>query len=116
MKDMSEQKPLNLFRASMPPSRRADFQFGFFEGSIFIDFNLNEDDIIYLKKISFDGYGCDTLEDNLVVLNSEDSIEFVKACRRQYLNEEVLAPLIRKTIIENQQHLWRDALQRYHLL
>ena len=40
MKTMAEQQALGIFRASMPPSRRADYQFGIFEGSIFIDFNL----------------------------------------------------------------------------
>jgi hypothetical protein len=43
--------------------RIADYYLGCLNGSIFIDINLNENNEVYLKRISFDGYGCGHLNE-----------------------------------------------------
>jgi hypothetical protein len=50
----------DFFRTSMPESRKADFYLGCLGGSVFIDFNLANENLISLCRISFDGYGCCT--------------------------------------------------------
>ena len=43
---------------SMPASRPAHYHLGYDDSSVFIDFDNQDDDLIVLKRISFDGYGC----------------------------------------------------------
>ena len=62
---------------NIPESRPADSYLSYADGSVFMDFS-HEGNIIRLIRISFDGYGCCTLESSTIVpMDTEDSLHFL---------------------------------------
>ncbi len=56
------EESLHFEIAEMPSGRTADYQFSCLGGCVFLDFDVDKHQSIFLKCISFDGYGCCTLE------------------------------------------------------
>ena len=105
----------NFFKTTMPPTRAADFYLGYLDGAIFMDFNLSKMESIYLKRISFDGYGCCTIN-NSVSLDQGDSALFVNEMNQEILDQNIVEQLVKKLIFLNQNSIWTDALATYKLL
>jgi len=74
----------NFFKTTMPKPRIADYFLGCLDSSVFIDLNLNNNGQIYLKRISFDRYGCCKIE-NSITLNRQDSITFVDEMNKELI-------------------------------
>ena len=106
----------NFFKTTMPKTRPADFYLGCLDGSVFIDFNKTINDQISLVRISFDGYGCCNLEKQVELLNENDSSLFIKEMNNEYLNQEVITAMVKKSIAINEKHIWTDALEKYELI
>jgi len=106
----------NFFRTKMPNTRQADYYLGCLDSCVFIDFNLTKDNCIYLRRISFDGYGCCDLHDVAANMGVEDSKLFIEAYQMDDLDQEVMTLLIKKSIDTNKEHIWEDALREYSLL
>jgi hypothetical protein len=106
----------NFFKTSMPETRKADFYLGCLDSSVFVDFNISNDNLIYLVRISFDGYGCCNLYDNAESLNVTDSQEFLKEIEKEILNQETIGSLVKQIVKMNQDLIWKDALEEYGLL
>ncbi|QQO10506.1 hypothetical protein [Breznakiella homolactica] len=103
----------NFFRASMPDSRPADYYLGCLNGSVFIDFNDHKDNLICLKRISFDGYGCCTLDDEANPMNETDSQAFKELYKAQDFDQKQLSLIVKRTINNNREHIWNEALTEY---
>ena len=103
----------NFHRVNFGPSRKADFQLGGFDDSVFIDMNVGNDDCIYLKRISFDGYGCCDVGEPRHYLNRTDSIEFISHLEKQDLDQNKALRYLYKLIKLNQDHIWPDAYAEY---
>ena len=97
----------------MPTSRPADYYLGCLDGSVFIDFDNSNTEQISLKRISFDGYGCCNLDEQVTPVNKEDSATFKKMMNSQSVDQEILTTIIKKTIKDNKELLWKDALIEY---
>jgi hypothetical protein len=102
----------DFFKTKM---RKADFQLGCCDSSVYIDFNQSNDGLISLCRISFDGYGCCNITDTTNFLNSEMSEKFIEEITKDELNQEKLAPLVKEIIRINQEYIWTDALEEYNL-
>lgn len=100
----------------MPSIRPADYYLGCLDGCVFIDFNLTNNNCIYLRRISFDGYGCCDLDDFSTPMSKEDSQLFIDTYKRKDLDQVVMTLLIKKTIKNNKEHIWQDALKEYSLI
>lgn len=98
---------------SMPDSRPTDYCLGCLDDSVFIDFNNYNSEQIFLKRISFDGYGCCSLNEEVIPINKEDSIAFKNMMDTQSIDQEILAKIIKKTIKDNKKLIWEDALAEY---
>eukprot|EP01117_Protostelium_nocturnum_P001709 TRINITY_DN12108_c0_g1_i1.p1 TRINITY_DN12108_c0_g1~~TRINITY_DN12108_c0_g1_i1.p1 ORF type:complete len:116 (+),score=33.54 TRINITY_DN12108_c0_g1_i1:167-514(+) len=107
---------LQLSITTMPPSRPADYYLCALGGCVFIDFDRQEKDLIVLKRMSFDGYGCCTLPKETIPLNKEDSMFFKECFRTKTLDQNRLAKIIKQTAKDNKEFLWEDALKEYKLL
>ncbi|WP_109098497.1 hypothetical protein [Aquimarina sp. AU58] len=105
-----------FFKTTMPITRKADYYLGCLNGSVFIDFNSSKDNRIYLRRISFDGYGCCQLENFENKLNNEDSKIFIKEITREVINQNVTEKLVKKLIKMNAFQIWSDALEEYKLI
>lgn len=105
-----------FFKTTMPNSRQADYYLGCLDSSVFIDFDLDEDQRIYLKRISFDRYGCCELDGLSIALDIEDSNKFVYEMGKESLDQETIAYLVKKIIFLNRGKIWNDALTEYNLI
>jgi len=106
----------NFFAASMPESRPADYYIGCLDGCVFIDFNNKQDDKIYLKRISFDGYGCCNLNGDVVPLSTEDSAAFKKIVESDIKDQNLITPIIKRAIALNKEQILTSALEEYYLI
>lgn len=104
-----------FFITNMPDSRPADYYLGYQDGCVFLDFNNHDNSRISLKRISFDGYGCCELGDDVTPLDTEDSQVFKTLFKENLKEQEVLLTIIKKSIALNRQHIWADALEEYSL-
>lgn len=68
----------DFYKTEMPDSRKAEFYLGCLDGSVFIDFNKSNNNLISLCRISFAGYGFCNLTDNVNFLNLEQSNRFIE--------------------------------------
>lgn len=105
-----------FFKTKMPDTRIADYYLGCLDGSVFIDINSDANNQIYLKRISFDGYGCCNLKEIENKLNQTDSELFRNEMSKSELNQDNLENLILKLIELNRAQIWLDALKEYELI
>lgn len=98
----------------MPETRQADYHLGCLGGSVFIDFNLNNIGQVYLKRISFDGYGCCEIK-KTKTLDQNDSIIFVTVMDKELTDYKVIEGLVNTLIRFNSNSIWSDALEEYKL-
>jgi hypothetical protein len=106
----------DFFKTSMPESRKADFYLGCLNGSVFLDFNQSRENLISLRRISFDGYGCCNLEPTTNHLNHKSSRKFIELVSKDNLNQEELTILVKEIITLNMDNIWVDALEEYGLI
>ena len=102
--------------ASMPSSRPADYYLGYYDDSVFIDFNDLPNDLIILKRISFDGYGCCRLSEDALPMDETDSKKFKEIYKDHLEDQENLKKIILKNIKMNKKFIWQDALLEYGLM
>jgi hypothetical protein len=105
-----------FFKTDMPESRKADFYLGCLDGSVFLDFNQSNENLISLCRISFDGYGCCNLDSNAIHLDYRLSQEFLEEISNDQLNQEKITRLVLNLIELNKDNIWADALKKYHLI
>ncbi|MBL7835114.1 MAG: hypothetical protein JNK18_14235 [Cyclobacteriaceae bacterium] len=103
-----------FFKTTMPDSRKADFHLGCLEGSVFLDFNVTSEKRIYLIRISFDGYGCCTIE-NIKHLSQQSSADFIEEFAKENLDQERISKIILEVIKMNSDNIWQEALEEYKL-
>ncbi|HEY8935096.1 MAG TPA: hypothetical protein VIM65_07740 [Cyclobacteriaceae bacterium] len=105
-----------FFRTTMSESREADFYLGCIDGSVFMDFNQSDENLISLSRISFDGYGCCNLNDTINYLNIELSRQFLEEIKKEILNQDKLTSIVKEIIKINRDYIWADALEEYNLI
>ena len=106
-----------FFITTMPDSRPADYYFYCLDGSVFIDFNDHyEDRLVRLVRISFDGYGCCNLNDDVIPMNESESQLFRDLITTSKPDQSLLSKLIRSNLFANKELIWEDALKEYGLI
>lgn len=105
-----------FFKTTMPSSRKADYYLGALNGCVFLDFNCSNEERVSLVRISFDGYGCCSLDDNSHTLDEDESQQFINNLKQAPLNQDLTTLLVKKLIERNKRHLWQDALEEYGFL
>lgn len=106
----------DFYKTTMPSSRPASYHLGCLGGSVFMDFNLSEEQLVTLRRISFDGFGCCSLGEHTKYLDYNSSVLFLRALKKAVIDQEVIASLVKKLIQLNRDLIWDDALKRYHLV
>lgn len=107
---------MQFFITNMPDSRPADYYLGCLDGCVFMDFDNCENERIRLNRISFDGYGCCNLENKAIPMNTSDSKAFKQIIATQLSDEPLLTKIIKDTISNNSDLIWKDALKEYGLI
>ena len=83
---------------------------------MFIDFNKLESGQISIIRISFDGYGCCSLNEKAKTLNTKDSELFIDQMNIEPIDQNTITELVKKAIRINQEQIWTDALEKYELI
>src|ERR1044072_5895123 len=106
---------LDFIITTMPDSRPADYYLGCCEGSVYIDFDNYDNKRICLVRISFDGYGCCDMKDLAIPMNEVDSSAFKEIIKSELADQSQLTVIVKKTIFNNRDLIWEDALVEYGL-
>lgn len=110
------EQDFDFFKTVMPDTRKADFYLGCLDGCVFIDFNLRNNKLISLCRISFGGYGCCSLTNSSNLLDFEKSKKLIEEIKKDELDQESLKPLVLELIKINKEYIWTDALEEYNLI
>ena len=115
-------------KTTMPKTREADYHLGCLDGAVFLDFNQDENRRIYLRRISFDGWGCYSLPhhhdlnyDTDKALDTTASKQFrheLKSTDFQetFYYQDTITDLVLQLITLNQDGLDKGSLRHYGLL
>jgi hypothetical protein len=98
------------------PTRPCSFCLSFQGGSVFADFDTDDANIISLRRISFDGYGCCEVGESITRMSSGDSRLLLDAIARGELGTVQVEETLRKYFRENKDVIWSDALAEHDLL
>lgn len=109
---------LNLttfYLCDMPDSRPAEYCLGCYDGSCFIDFNI-QNGLVFLERISFDGFGCFEISNPDITLSLEESEVFQEEMKKNNFSQKVIRPLVLKLINLNKDLICADVFDQYPLL
>ena len=107
----------DFYWTSMPSSRKADYYLGYYNGSVFIDFDNLNDEQVALVRISFDGYGCCKVKsDEVVPVTKNDSAKFKMMFESDNIDQDEMMKIVSATLLANKKLLWEDALKKYKLI
>jgi hypothetical protein len=97
-----------------PPFRECHFCLCLQKGSVFADFDVDKEGLVFLRRISFDGYGCCNGDFNK--MKAEDSRRLIDSVERGSLAEPQIEELLRTYLEKNSNLIWRDALTDHELV
>ena len=98
------------------PTRPCRFCLCLQDGSIYADFDTDDADIIFLRRISFDGYGGCKVEESIRKMSSAASRLLLDAIARDELDNLEVEKVLREYFRENKDVIWSEALEAYDLL
>ena len=98
------------------PTRPCNFCLCLQGGSVFADFDTDDAEIISLRRISFDGFGCCEVGQSITKMSSGDSRLLLDAIARGELGSVQVEQALRRYFRENKNVIWSDALAKHDLL
>jgi hypothetical protein len=100
----------------MMPTRPCSFCLCLQGGSVFADFDTDESEIVSLRRISFDGFGCCSVDGQTTKMSSDDSRILLSAIASGQLETAPVDAALRRYFAENSNVIWDDALTEHELL
>jgi hypothetical protein len=97
------------------PTRPCSFCLSLQGGSVFADFDTDAADIVSLRRISFDGYGCCHVE-STTRMSLGDSRLLLDAVARGELESVPVEDVLRRFFRESKDVIWSDALAEHDLI
>lgn len=100
------------------PTRPCRYCLALQDDSVFADFNVDEIGCLYLVRISFDGYGCCSLDSKIKIgriekFKSDSLIMQIEA--NDFENPEA-SKILKEYFRDNMESLWEDALKDHDLI
>lgn len=104
--------------ADLMSSRPCHYRFALQDDSVFADFDIDQNDCLYLVRISFDGYGCCRVEtDNGIGrIESKRSNYLIKHIQTDYSTDHEASKILMEYFNANKKWLWEDALKKHGLI
>ena len=97
-------------------TRPCRFSLSLQRDSVFADFDTDPNGHVFLRRISFDGYGCCTTDGTCTKMNKDDSNELLAAVLSCDVDHERIREILYRYFDENKQAIWQDALVEHELL
>jgi len=107
---------ISVRTATPMPSRPCDYCLALQDDSVFADFSLDEEGRIYLRRISYDGFGCNSGIGKVGKMSVADSQVFVRAVQSNEVNDPQMLALLLNYFSSNSRILWADALEEHALV
>lgn len=107
---------LNVELSPAMPSRPCLFCLCLQEGSVFADFDIDPSDRVYLRRISFDGFGCRDTGVSLGTMDADDSLNVLAALASQSLADPHIGEILQKLFREHQHAIGAEALKEHGLV
>jgi hypothetical protein len=98
------------------PTRPCSFCLCLQGGSVFADFDTDDSEIISLRRISFDGFGCCSVEGKTTSMSPDDSRLMLSAIAGGQLETPPVDDALRRYFRANSAVIWDDALAEHELL
>lgn len=97
-------------------SRPCSFCLSLQGGGVFADFDTDGTGNVFLRRISFDGYGCCEAGESITRMSSGDSHLLLDAIARGELGSIQIEDTLRRYFRQNKDAIWTDALMEHDLL
>ena len=107
---------MNIRLASTLPSRPCDFCLSLQDDSVFADFSRDDSGLIFLERISFDGFGCHSSIERVLKMNSEDSDALFAEIQNGTVDSATAQHVLRNYFESSRTVLWEDALVEHSLV
>lgn len=98
------------------PARPCSFCLCLQGGSVFADFDADGAGIVWLRRISFDGYGCCDAGSSVTRMSAADSRLLLQAVCESDFSSARIEEALRSYFRENRKVIWCDALAAHDLL
>lgn len=98
------------------PTRPCRFCLSLQGDRVFADFDVDDCGHVFLRRISFDCFGCCNIEEAIGKMNLHDSGALLRAVERDSVADPELSDLLLRYFRENQDVIWSDALIYHGLL
>ena len=99
------------------PSRPCQYCLALQDNSVFVDFDIDQNGCLYIVRISFDGYGCCTINPKKTKkLNSKKSKKLIRIIEENKLATPEASQILSTYFYENRELLWEDALNEHYLI
>lgn len=85
-------------------------------GSVYADFGLDCENLLYFRRVSFDGYGCYEANGECTRMSATDSDKMIHAIRRNDVNNDPICDILLRYFKENSNLVWREALIEHQLI
>ena len=109
---------MRIHVAEIMPTRPCNICLALQDGSVFADFDLDEEDQLYLVRISFDGYGCcyPTWKGAPIKIESGVSQQLLEKVEKDNVATKDAANILSAYFINCGEAIWVDALQTHELI
>lgn len=108
--------PITAHIAPIMPSRPCRLCFGLQNDSVFADFDADGDNQLFLRRISFDGYGCCHAPDDIGRMSADDSRTLLDFTAAHEEADPKIEAILQRHFRENAAYLWADALKKHRLI
>ena len=85
-------------------------------GAVFADFELDCENCVTFRRVSFDGFGCYETNGECTRMSAADSDKLISATRLNEVNNEHVRDILLQYFKENSNFVWRDALIEHRLI
>ncbi len=100
------------------PTRPCSYCLALQDDSVFADFDVDESGCLYLIRISFDGYGCCSLDPKIAIgkIDNEKSAYLLTKIENNDFQEAEASQILHDYLRANKELLWEDALRDHKLI
>jgi hypothetical protein len=98
------------------PTRLCRFCLSLQGDSVFADFDVDADGHAFLRRISFDGFGCCDGSGIFRKMRMDDSQMLIDAVERRAVENPAVETALRTYFHENRDVIWSDALASHELI
>ena len=109
---------MKIQNAGVIPTRPCHFSLALQDSRVFADFNLDENEQIYLVRISFDGYGCcyPSWKGQPVKIDGRLSRQLLRKIRENNIATDEVTQILSTYFTQCGDAIWIDALQAHNLV